>query len=56
MVLHSIDGASHNDIIRGRRALAALGLLVSYLTYHLQGEKKYQPSPSRRRSFPAPAS
>ncbi|MBU3061547.1 dienelactone hydrolase family protein [Nocardia sp. NEAU-G5] len=55
-VLRAVDGASQNGIVRGRRALAALGatkfeprterttraLLVGYLTYRLLGDKKYK--------------
>ncbi|MFF3569506.1 dienelactone hydrolase family protein [Nocardia jiangxiensis] len=55
-VLRSVDGASRNGIVRGRRVLAALGatkfeprterltrgLLVGYLTYQLLGDKKYK--------------
>jgi dienelactone hydrolase len=55
-ILRSVDGASRNGIVRGRRALAALGgtkfeprteritrgLLVGYLTYQLLGDKKYK--------------
>jgi dienelactone hydrolase len=55
-ILRAVDGASHNGIVRGRRALAALGaakfeprterttrgLLVGYLTYQLLGDKKYK--------------
>jgi len=56
-ILRVVEGASHNGIVRGRRALAALGaakfepkterttraLLVGYLTYQLLGDKKYKP-------------
>ncbi|MBF6327444.1 dienelactone hydrolase family protein [Nocardia transvalensis] len=56
MVLRSIDKASHNGIVEGRRALAALGagkhepkteriargLLVGYLNYQLLGDKTYE--------------
>ncbi|MEG8180228.1 hypothetical protein GZH49_17060 [Nocardia terpenica] len=57
MVLRAVDKGSHNGLIEGRRALAALGagkyeprtarltraLLTGYLTYHLLGDKKYKP-------------
>lgn len=56
-VLRSVDRATHNGIVEGRRALAALGagkhepkterltraLLTGFLTYHLLGDKKYKP-------------
>ncbi|MEV0337571.1 dienelactone hydrolase family protein [Nocardia sp. NPDC050713] len=56
-LLRTVDGASHNGIIEGRRALAALGagkheaktsrttraLLVGYLNYHVLGDKTYKP-------------
>jgi hypothetical protein len=56
VVLRSVAGASHNGIVEGRRALAALGigkhepktarlvrgLLVGYLTYQLLGDKSYR--------------
>ncbi len=55
-ILRSVDGASHNGMVRGRRALSALGaakfepkterttrgLLVGYLMYQLLGDKKYK--------------
>ena len=54
-VLRAVDGASHNDVIEGRRALAALGagkhgaktarttraLLTGYLLHKLLGDKNY---------------
>lgn len=57
MSLRTVDKATHNGIVEGRRALAALGaakyepkteritraLLVGYLGYQLLGDKKYQP-------------
>ncbi|WP_054815752.1 dienelactone hydrolase family protein [Nocardia arizonensis] len=56
-ILRVLDGASHNGIIEGRRALAAFGvgkyqakiarttrgLLTGYLLHTLLGEEKYQP-------------
>ncbi|MCM6776164.1 dienelactone hydrolase family protein [Nocardia sp. CDC159] len=56
-VLRTVDKASHNGIVEGRRALAALGagkheprtdrttrgLLVGYLLYQLLGDKTYKP-------------
>ncbi|RDI51706.1 chlorophyllase-like protein [Nocardia mexicana] len=56
MVLRSVDKATHNGIVEGRRALAALGaakyesktdrtvrgLLVGYLSYQLLGDKTYK--------------
>ncbi|RJO72154.1 alpha/beta hydrolase [Nocardia panacis] len=56
-VLRTIDGASHNGIIEGRRALAALGagryeartarttrgVLTGYLLHKLLGDKTYAP-------------
>ncbi len=55
-VLRTVDKATHNGIVEGRRALAALGaakyeaktdrtvrgLLVGYLSHQLLGDKKYQ--------------
>nr|WP_085995623.1 dienelactone hydrolase family protein [Nocardia transvalensis] len=57
MILRAVDKATHNGIVEGRRALAALGaakyetktdrttrgLLVGYLTYQLLGDKTYKP-------------
>ncbi|WP_227984232.1 dienelactone hydrolase family protein [Nocardia spumae] len=54
--LRTVDKATHNGIVEGRRALAALGaakyepkteritraLLVGYLSYQLLGDKKYE--------------
>ncbi len=54
--LRTVDKATHNGIVEGRRALAALGaakyepkteritraLLVGYLSYQLLGDKKYK--------------
>ncbi|MFF0491261.1 dienelactone hydrolase family protein [Nocardia sp. NPDC004068] len=56
-ILRTIDKASHNGIIEGRRALAALGaskheprterttraVLVGYLVHQLLGDKTYKP-------------
>lgn len=56
-ILRSLDKATHNGMVEGRRALAALGagkhepkterltraLLVGYLNYTLLGDKKYKP-------------
>ncbi|MEV6771375.1 dienelactone hydrolase family protein [Nocardia sp. NPDC051030] len=56
-ILRSLDRASHNGMVEGRRALAALGagkhepkterltraLLVGYLNYQVLGDKKYKP-------------
>ncbi|WP_067698196.1 dienelactone hydrolase family protein [Nocardia jejuensis] len=56
-ILRSVDRASHNGMVEGRRALAALGagkheprterltraLLVGYLNYQVLGDKKFKP-------------
>ncbi|MCX4096216.1 alpha/beta hydrolase [Nocardia sp. alder85J] len=56
LVLRTVDGASHNGMVAGRRLLAALGagkheprterltraLLVGYLSYELLGDKKFE--------------
>ncbi|HLS78320.1 MAG TPA: dienelactone hydrolase family protein [Nocardia sp.] len=57
LILRRLDGATHNGLIEGRRALAALGagrhepkthratraLVTGYLLHTLTGEKKYAP-------------
>lgn len=65
-LLRTVDGASHNGIIEGRRALAALGagkheaktsrttraLLVGYLNYHVLGDKTYKPFADTEATIP----
>ncbi|QVI21831.1 dienelactone hydrolase family protein [Nocardia tengchongensis] len=68
-ILRSLDKATHNGMVEGRRALAALGagkhepkterltraLLVGYLNYTLLGDKKYKPFADPRPSSPTPS-